>query len=806
VTGRDDSGPGDRRRPLRKWGSRSGGGPVRPQRPRPEHPTDRIEPTRPLRRPAPPARGGYDDGYGPPPGGRYDDGYGPPPGDRYDGGPGPPPGDRYDDGYGPPPGGRYDGGPGRPVGGRWAGEGYRPGDGHPDGGYLAGAGGEEYREPGQRGDQRPGGGYAEPRGAGDAREGHGREGGRTGPGRDQQRFRDGRYGGPDGPAGRTAGRSYPDERGGQAGWRDEPGHRGEPGYRGERGERGYRDGPYDEPDGPASRTAGHSYPDERGGQAGWRDEPGHRGEQGYRGEQGERAGWRDGGDGRHPDQRDPRGRRQPPGVAAGRGGAGPDGAGPGGMGPGGMGPGGMGPGGAGPGWAGAAGAGPTQAVPKRLTVTRVAAARTSYLSRQLVRKVGAASRAQGASETGLTPLIWLNAVNMAADAMVAVCLAGTIFFSAATSQQRANVALYLLITMAPFALVAPVIGPLLDRLQHGRRWALGGTLLGRALLAYIMASNFHGLGLYPAAFGTLVLAKAYGVLRAAAVPRVMPHQMTLVSANARLSLFGIGAAAIAGALAGAIIKITGSYPLALWLTAGVFVAGAVLAVRLPRHVDSPERGTPPEPLTAGAGRRGRLALGHRVVPALRATAAVRALSGFLTLFMVFLIQSRLHGTAAAFELGAVVTAAGAGSMAGTAAGARLRLSRPDLVVLSAIGACAGMCVLAAVTYSIQSAVLLALVAGAANSLAKLALDAIIQREVPDHLTASAFARSETLLQLAWVFGGGLGIVLPTRGTVGFSVAAALLVAAFGYTLISRRAAAGAAAHPRRLGADGHPAG
>src|SRR5262249_46725164 len=105
---------------------------------------------------------------------------------------------------------------------------------------------------------------------------------------------------------------------------------------------------------------------------------------------------------------------------------------------------------------------PGVAVPKKLTVTRVAAARTSYLSRKLVRRAGAASRAQGASESGLTHLIWLNTVNMAADAMIAVCLAGTIFFSAATSQQRGNVALYLLITMAPFAVVAPVIGPALD--------------------------------------------------------------------------------------------------------------------------------------------------------------------------------------------------------------------------------------------------------------------------------------------------------------------------------------------------------
>src|SRR5262249_36843376 len=84
----------------------------------------------------------------------------------------------------------------------------------------------------------------------------------------------------------------------------------------------------------------------------------------------------------------------------------------------------------------------------------------------------------------------------------------------------------------------------------------------------------------------------------------------------------------------------------------------------------------------------------------------------------------------------------------------LRLSRPEAVVLTAIGLSAGMCVVAAVTYGIQSAVLLAGGGGAANSPAKLALDAIIQPEVPEQLTAPAVARSAAGLPPAWGVGGG----------------------------------------------------
>src|SRR5262249_28711780 len=200
-----------------------------------------------------------------------------------------------------------------------------------------------------------------------------------------------------------------------------------------------------------------------------------------------------------------------------------------------------------------------------------------------------ARRAAGPGGSGLPALIGTQRRPYAPRGMIAAALATRVFFGASTHAQRGTVLLYLLITMAPFAVVAPVIGPALDRLQHGRRLALAGTLLGRALLAYIMAAHFHDYGLYPAAFGMLVLAKAYGVLRAAAVPRVMPQQMTLVSANARLSIFGLVAAAVAGALVGVLIKLSGSYPAALWVTTAVFVVGALLAVRLPRWVDSPEQ-------------------------------------------------------------------------------------------------------------------------------------------------------------------------------------------------------------------------
>ena len=92
--------------------------------------------------------------------------------------------------------------------------------------------------------------------------------------------------------------------------------------------------------------------------------------------------------------------------------------------------------------------------------------------------------AGGARESGLTALMWTSIANFAVDAVLAVSLAGTLFFSAAEAESRTSVAAYLLVTIAPFALLAPFIGPALDRIRTGRRLALSLTFAGRVVLEY----------------------------------------------------------------------------------------------------------------------------------------------------------------------------------------------------------------------------------------------------------------------------------------------------------------------------------
>jgi MFS family permease len=207
--------------------------------------------------------------------------------------------------------------------------------------------------------------------------------------------------------------------------------------------------------------------------------------------------------------------------------------------------------------------------------------------------------ASGAGRTGLSTLIELTAAGGAGDAFVAVSLAGTIFFSTSVDQARGRVVLFLLVTMAPFAVLAPFIGPALDRMQQGRRYLLAGTLLARGLLCWGMSAAINSpVTLLPAAFGILVLQKAYGVARASVTPRLLPAEISLVTANARSQLFTLTASLLGGAVAAGIQVTAG----AAWvLRAGtlIYLAAMFLALRLPDQVDTPPTPAAPDPAAAG---------------------------------------------------------------------------------------------------------------------------------------------------------------------------------------------------------------
>ena len=406
--------------------------------------------------------------------------------------------------------------------------------------------------------------------------------------------------------------------------------------------------------------------------------------------------------------------------------------------------------------------------------------------------------ASGAGRTGLATLIELTAATGAGDSFVVVALAGTVFFNTSVDQARGKVVLFLIVTMAPFAVLAPFIGPALDRVQQGRRYLLAGTLLARGLLCWGMSAAVgNAVTLLPAAFGILVLQKAYAVARASITPRLLPAEITLVTANARSQLIALTAAMAGGGVAAGVNAIAGT---AWVLRAGmvVYLAAMLLALRLPDQVDTP-------PAAANGEHGGRASangkapakgerwrtlsrVGPVVAEAMSANAVLRAFAGYTFFFLAFLLQTEHFGVSKHFALGAMLAAVGAGSVVAMAVGSLLRSRAPQLIMFTMLTVAPAIAALAAWYWGLAAALAVAFTSILCASLAKLSQDSIVQREIGDEIRSSTFSVSETLNQMANVAGGLIGVLVSMlgNGQAGLAIAAAGLAVALVLLFARRR--------------------
>ncbi len=422
-----------------------------------------------------------------------------------------------------------------------------------------------------------------------------------------------------------------------------------------------------------------------------------------------------------------------------------------------------------------------------------------------------AATADGADKSGLTALTWPVMANFAVDSAMAVALANTLFFAAATGESKGRVALYLLVTIAPFAVVAPLIGPALDRLQHGRRVALALSFVLRTGLVLTLIMNYDGASgsfpswvLYPCALAMMVLSKSFTVLRSAVTPRVMPPAIDLVRVNSRLTVFGLLGGTIVGGGIAAGLEFTFTHlfelPGALFVIVAVTIAGAWLSMRIPRWVEV-TTGEIPTTLsyryTSGARRRSwpehvrrasgalRQPLGRNIITAVWGNCTIKAMVGFLFLYPAFVAKDHdASGWVQLGILGLIGAAAGVGNFAGNFTSARLKLGRPAVLVVRCTLAVTGVALAAALAGTLLVVAIAALVTSGASAIAKASLDAALQDDLPEESRASAFGRTEATLQLAWVLGGALGVLVYTDLWVGFTAISALLIPGLAQTVLS----------------------
>jgi MFS family permease len=269
-----------------------------------------------------------------------------------------------------------------------------------------------------------------------------------------------------------------------------------------------------------------------------------------------------------------------------------------------------------------------------------------------------------------------HALATAGDAFFTVSLAGSLFFNVSIGAARPRVIAYLAITLAPFVVLAPLVGPLIDRFGRARRLVAASTCLGRGIVCLLVAGDIRNLLLYPEAFGVLVLEKAYSVTKSALVPSLVGADADLVSANSRLARISTVAGLASGSLAAVLLHFSDATPV-LRLASFAYFAAAGLAlripsddvVRLPPELESHERQSPKLRFAAGA------------------MAVLRATIGFVVFLVAFGLKRAGDPT---WFFGVVAAASIAGGFAGNVASPllrrRMRHVEPLLAIALAVAA------------------------------------------------------------------------------------------------------------------------
>ncbi len=354
----------------------------------------------------------------------------------------------------------------------------------------------------------------------------------------------------------------------------------------------------------------------------------------------------------------------------------------------------------------------------------------------------------------------VHVLSVAGDTCVTVALAGSLFFDISPSEAKGKVALSLLLTMAPFAVVAPFLGPFMDRWASGRRRMALGAAAGRAVLAMFAAEAVQGLALFPLVFGMLVLSKAHGVAKAALVKATVDQDDGLVKANSRLAVLAALAGLVGALPAALVLKLPFLGPgWVLRLAAVVFGAGAIASVTLVDH-----RG---EGRAADAGpekERPEGLFAPGIVRAATSMAVLRGIVGFLAFHIAF--SFRREGIPNGW-LGLAIAASAAGSLLGSAMAPRLRaVLREEHIVLGALIGVTFTGLLAWRTAGVAMTAALAFAVAVAAASARLAFDSLVQRDNGDAVQGRAFARFEACFQLVWVVGAVLAVLVPFPPEVG----------------------------------------
>ncbi len=410
---------------------------------------------------------------------------------------------------------------------------------------------------------------------------------------------------------------------------------------------------------------------------------------------------------------------------------------------------------------------------------------------------GENSRRKGSSVTPFQRLARTHAFSVAGDTLLAIALADSLFFDVDPNDARWRVGAYLVLTLAPFAFVAPLLGPFMDRLRGGHRFMIIGSAFVRALLMAALVRYVQDWLLFPLAFSMLVMGKTYAVAKSAVVPTTVESDAVLVRSNSRLAILSALSGAAASIPGVALLQLGGA-PWVLGLGVIVFLTATVLGFGIPSTTVAAKGEDPAER---------RKLLGAGILVSSSAMGYLRGVVGFITMLLAFDLRGgvdpgptsagvelghqvrelmgfeRLNltsGAAPPWHFGVALVGVGIGGLLGSAGVPRLRTRlREERILAYALIALTILAMLAAISTGLAGAFIMAAGIALAAQGGKQAFDAIIQRDAPGANLGRTFSRYESRFQLIWVLGAIVPVVIPLPARIGYLMVAgsALFVAA-----------------------------
>ena len=343
----------------------------------------------------------------------------------------------------------------------------------------------------------------------------------------------------------------------------------------------------------------------------------------------------------------------------------------------------------------------------------------------------------------------------AGDTAMAVALADSLFLSISPDAARTKVLLFLAVSMAPFAVVAPLVGPFVDRMKGGQRMVVVLVGVLRAFVLVGMASSLDSLTLFPLAFAALILGKTYAIAKSAIVPTTVNDESKFVESNSKLGqISGITGFVVAGPVAALQLIDTRA---ALGLGVIAFLAASLNAYRLPKMAIQ---------VGQSDAREKEELHSPSIVAASIAMRTLRFAVGFMFFHLAFWLRKEIAGTA---WFGLAIGLSGLATLGANFAGPYLRRRMRVEMMLFASLVFVVLIALFATWYDrVVGGIVLVAAVNAAAAIGRLAFEATVQRDAPDANRGKVFARFETQNQIAWVCGGLIPVIISPSGWLGFA--------------------------------------